>query len=163
MEDYLWPGNARELRNIVERAIILGRGKRIDLDLIQNHIGLEPEPDRNLPIVLHKSSDQAERELIYRALIEIRMAVEELRSLVLGHVRKSGDKSDLSYPVNTRTFSNKAESIEEENLNLGTMEKNLIKEALDRFQRNRRKAARVLGIGERTLYRKLKEYDLEAY
>ena len=162
MEDYTWPGNVRELRNITERIIILGKGKRIDLRLIQEHMGLQPEVDSNLPVILHKTSDQAERELIYRALIEIRMAVEELRSLALGRAQSTRMKPDHGYPLDTNTVQN-GNAGKEDNLNIVEMEKNLIKKALERFRRNRRKAARVLGIGERTLYRKLKEYDLEDY
>jgi DNA-binding NtrC family response regulator len=162
MEDYNWPGNVRELRNIIERIIILGKGKRIDLPLIQEHLGLQPEVDSNLPVILHKTSDQAERELIYRALIEIRMAVEELRSLALGRVQSSQKKSDHGYLVDTNTVQGN-NTDEEDNLNIAEIEKNLIKKALEQFRRNRRKAANALGIGERTLYRKLKEYDLEDY
>lgn len=162
MENHNWPGNVRELRNIIERIIILGKGKRIDLPLIQVHMGLEPEVESNLPVILHKSSDQAERELIYRALIEIRMAVEELRSLALGRIPNTPKKSDNTDSMGTN------DSIEdvidnENNLNIMQMEITLIKKALDRFRRNRRKAASALGIGERTLYRKLKEYDLEDF
>ncbi|MFC1502148.1 sigma-54 interaction domain-containing protein [bacterium] len=163
LEEYSWPGNARELRNIMERVIILGKGKRIDRALIQNHIVTEPETDRNLPVVLHKSTDQAERELIYRALIEIRMAVEEIRSMILGRIPNGKKKSEFNYPFEAAGESKEVESIEKENLNIINMEKSLIKEALDRFRRNRRKAAKALGIGERTLYRKLKEYNLEDY
>ncbi|MCK5149028.1 sigma-54-dependent Fis family transcriptional regulator [bacterium] len=147
MEDYAWPGNIRELRNLVERLIILEKGRQIDKVIIQRHMGQTPEGHRNLPVHLKKTTEQAERELIYRALIDLRMAVEDIRTMLLS-------KTQNVQPVNMTTPDNNT-------LDLKSMEQQLIEKALQIYHGNRRKAAEALGLGERTLYRKLKEYGLE--
>ncbi|MCJ7811848.1 sigma-54 dependent transcriptional regulator [bacterium] len=161
MENYSWPGNIRELRNVVERVIVLGKGERVDQTLLESHIGQEVDLERNLPVIVHKTSDQVEREIIYRALLDIRVVVEEIRSLFLGSrvrdVKRMGMYSPLQADVSQRSdLSN-----QEQQLTLKEMEKIEIEKALNRQRGNKRKAAKVLGIGERTLYRKLKEYYLE--
>jgi transcriptional regulator with GAF, ATPase, and Fis domain len=159
LENYSWPGNIRELRNVVERVIILERGQKIDRVLLESHLGVGFESERNLPVATHKTTDQAERELIYRALLDIRVAVEEVRSLLT-------ENRPQRLPVSS--VNSNHDAIEEARLvsleqdfNLNGIEKRQIIKALDRFAGNRRKAARALGIGERTLYRKLKEFGIE--
>ena len=156
METYSWPGNIRELRNMIERIIILEKGQMIDKSLLETHLTKDMELDRNLPVVLPKSSEQTERELMYRALIDIRLAIEELRSLIVGQSPQKIEKIGFQEPLRTDVPTHA-----EEEMTLKEMEKIQIEKALERYRRNRRKAARALGIGERTLYRKLKEYGLE--
>ena len=159
MENYSWPGNIRELRNLVERVIILEKGQKVDRALLESHLEKGLDFERNLPVPTHKSSDQAERELIYRALLDIRLAVEELRRLLL-------ENRTFRAPISP--LDSKPEHIEDarstdlsQDYNLDEQEKQQIIRALDRFAGNRRKAAKALGIGERTLYRKLREYGIE--
>jgi DNA-binding NtrC family response regulator len=158
MENYSWPGNIRELRNTVERVIILEKGQKIDRALLESHLGEGFVSERNLPVATHKTTDQAERELIYRALLDIRVAVEEVRRLLL---------ENRTFRLPVASADTKHESIEDahtaelQDFNLDGIEKQQIIKALDRFTGNRRKAAKALGIGERTLYRKLKEYGIE--
>jgi len=149
MTHYAWPGNVRELRNLVERLIVLEKGHRIDLNTLERHMGATPETPRNLPIPLNKTTDQAERELIYRALIDLRMAVEDIRNMLL-----TQPQTGMQQAIETV-------SIDDLPLDLKTVEKQLIERALHEHHGSRRKAAQALGLGERTLYRKLKEYDLE--
>lgn len=149
MTQYAWPGNIRELRNLVERLIILEKGRRIDRPTIERHMGQPAEQARNLPIPLKKTTDQAERELIYRALIDLRMAVEDIRNML------------ITQPVSGVSAADENSAIDEMPLNLKTVEKQLIERALQENHGNRRRAAVALGLGERTLYRKLKEYGLE--
>ncbi len=161
MEDYSWPGNIRELRNLVERMIILGKGEQVDQSTIIDHIEQIVEPDRNLPVVAHKTSDQAEREIIYRALLDIRVAVEEIRSLLLGNRVKHVDRSHVDFPFQTEVSRTEDLSHAEQQLTIKEMERIEIEKALNRYKGNKRKVAKALGIGERTLYRKLKEYHIE--
>ncbi len=162
LENHSWPGNIRELRNLIERIIVLEGGNRIDGATIRSHIRDAQEIDRNLPMVVHKTSEQAERELIYRALIDMRIMLEDIRSMMLNQPSHTGNinlRSPISHAVPDQAESPKSE----ESLSIKEMEKQQIMKALDQFRRNRRKAAKALGIGLRTLYRKLKEYDLEEY
>jgi DNA-binding NtrC family response regulator len=159
MESYSWPGNIRELRNVVERSIILEKGQKIDRPALETHLGEGPGFERNLPVATHKSSDQAEREIIYRALLEIRVAVEEVRRLLIEN--RTPRIGDAVIDSGHESIADGRPSAPGQDFSLEGMEKGQILKALDRFAGNRRKAARALGIGERTLYRKLKEYGVD--
>jgi len=159
LESYSWPGNIRELRNVVERAIILEKGQRIERALLEPHLGEGPEFERNLPVATHKSSDQAEREIIYRALLDIRVAVEEVRRFLIEN--RTPRLADAALDPRHEPIEDARTSEFRQDYSLDGVEKQQILRALDRFAGNRRKAARALGIGERTLYRKLKEYGID--
>lgn len=160
MQHYSWPGNIRELRNIIERILVLEKGRRVDRQMLEPHLHIDPEFNRNLPVVLHKTTDQAERELIYRALIELRMTVEEIHSILLGRGSSPRVTPDNPFSFQTEvTVDNSLKNVE--NISLKNFEKIHIKKVLERSNGNRRNAAKALGIGERTLYRKLKEYGLD--
>jgi len=160
MQNYAWPGNIRELRNVVERIIILEKGRLIDRAMLEVHIGKEIESSRNLPVIAHKTSDQAERELIYRVLLDIRMAVEDIHSFILGQPTRTYNGTNLRSPFQAEVRT-QTSPLPDDERTLNEIEKIHIEKTLDRFGGNRRKAAKSLGIGERTLYRKLKEYGLD--
>jgi transcriptional regulator with PAS, ATPase and Fis domain len=162
LENHPWPGNIRELRNLIERVIVLEKGNRINEDTLNYHLRAESEIDHNLPMVVHKTSEQAERELIYRALIDLRIMIEEIHSAILDRSKLMKD-IHLQTPIPSEIQPQMGSKQSDESLSIKEMEKQQIMKALDRFKRNRRKVAKVLGIGERTLYRRLKEYDLEDY
>ncbi len=157
LKDYGWPGNVRELRNVVESMLVLTKGARIDVgDLekfLRGHsIGRE---ERALPVPLGKSVEQAERELILRALLDIKGNILDLRNMLsdrLQDLESSRAASPVSVSARTASLEN--------GLSLQAMERMMIEEALERYKGNRRIAARVLNISERTLYRKIKEYGL---
>ncbi len=152
LETHNWPGNIRELRNVIERIIVLEKGRRIDAQTLRLHIGSIEEPSRNLPVLSGKTADQAERELIYRALLDIRIAIEELKQQISG----------MDTPYNHDVFSAQdTHGLPVPPEDLRTLERDQIEKALNYYHGNRRKAAKALKIGERTLYRKLKEYGLE--
>jgi len=163
LEEYSWPGNIRELKNVIERVLILGKGEKIDDKLLVSHLKTNiPEDDRNLPVVLNKSPDQAERELIYRALVDLRLAVEDIRTFI--RTNYNPPFKTIPNPIPTElpvTPIDEPVLNEDTKFNLRDMEKILIEQALKEFKGNRRKAARALGIGERTLYRKIKEHNIE--
>ena len=153
LKEYQWPGNIRELRNVVERIIILEKGRQITLSDLDKHLHSRDESPRNLPVIINRTSEEAERELIYRALIDLRMAVEEIRT----HLSGRTTMPQSIHPEN-QAFSSPND---QETLDLRVVEKSLIQKALSQYMGNRRKAAEALGIGVRTLYRKLKEYNIE--
>jgi DNA-binding NtrC family response regulator len=169
MMEHSWPGNIRELKNFVESLILIERGRRIDEMILQRHLPRGAEMDHRLPVPVNRTSEELEREFIYRALIEIKNEIAQLRELMVGRYiapprrLKSGFADtavvqDLSGEMTAELDhdhqgGNAFESIED-------MEKRLITEALERTSGNKRKAAGLLKISERTLYRKIKEYNL---
>ncbi|MBN1893820.1 sigma-54-dependent Fis family transcriptional regulator [bacterium] len=162
LENHSWPGNIRELRHVIERAIILEAGQMIDGTAMKKHIQEDSRLENALPVLLHKSADQSERELIYRALVDIRMALEDLRRLVIGAFPVQISGEDIGPGFEGGSASREENRVlEHEDLSIKNAEKKQIEKALEQFKHNRRKAAKALGMGERTLYRKLKEFGLE--
>lgn len=147
--NYSWPGNIRELRNTIESAVTLNITGTLDESLFIQLLKRELPPHeetRNLPISLHKSGADFEREMIYRALIEIKKDLVELKQAFFEKPQTNG--SINGYDV-------------EEISPLYEVEKNSIIKALNYSKGNKRLAAKALKISERTLYRKIKEYDIE--
>jgi len=158
LKEYHWPGNVRELRNVVESMLILENGKHIEADHIRKYLKefkAAAVEDRNLPVHIGKSVEQAERELILRALLDIKSNILELRNIIDEQVRTNGGARTHQDPMAVQ------QPPEEPSLSLQEMEHRMIAEALQRFKGNRRVAARALNVSERTLYRKIKEYGLE--
>jgi DNA-binding NtrC family response regulator len=158
LKAYSWPGNVREVRNVVESMLVLEGGKALEAEdvrkhLRDDHLGVE---ERGLPVPLSKSVEEAERELMLRALLDIKGNIVELRNLVSQQIRAL-EVSHQGQPVSAAQRN----PSEEPDLSLSGMERKMIVEALERHKGNRRVAARVLKISERTLYRKIKEYGLE--
>lgn len=196
---YRWPGNVRELRNVAEQIEVLIRDKEVSAADIRPYLrGVRTEQDRSelLPVV-RKSEDSAdarERELIYRALFELRSQVRRMWEELKKRSPAPGDGpdeyppliEDVAYEIegdeevrlrssenvgNGRQDAQEPEKIpdepedagaEEEEETFPTLEdaeRELITRALKTFNGNRRQTARTLGISERTLYRKLKEFE----
>jgi DNA-binding NtrC family response regulator len=157
LKTYAWPGNVRELRNLVESLVVLKRGTRIEpADLDPYLRDQHPEGDeRSLPVPLGKSVEQAERELILRALLDIKGNIMELKSLIAARGSGAADPRAQAHDALAVRPAH-----EQPSLSLGEMERRMIAEALDRYKGNRRVAARSLNISERTLYRKIKEFGL---
>jgi len=157
LKSYHWPGNVRELRNVVESMLIIENGKYLTVDDVRKYLKEQKNAgeDRNLPVHLGRSVEQAERELILRALLDIKGNILDLRNMIDEGVRKASDSGRLHQGP---AYVNG--NAEESNLSLQQMEQRMITEALQRFKGNRRIAARALNISERTLYRKIKEYGL---
>ena len=171
LQEYDWPGNVRELRNLVDHLAFLGpRGQVEPRDLLP-HLERPPTLGTHLPVPTSKTPDQSERELIYFALLDLKREVSELRRLVedrlvsplpgtapaapiypLEEVAIADDKMEKATPVLAPDAQERT---------LKDLEKEAIEQALDRVGGNRKKAADILAIGVRTLYRKLDEYDLK--
>lgn len=147
LKNYSWPGNIRELKNTIETAIALNRGKTLSeemfSDLVSDYVDFDEQ--RQLPVFLRKSPEDADRELMYRALFEIKKDIMELKDLI-------------THRFNVEDFNRSGNG--DDVLSIRDLEKDAIIKALDKTKGSKRKAARLLNISERTLYRKLKEYDI---
>jgi DNA-binding NtrC family response regulator len=155
-----WPGNVRQLRNLIESMVVLAPGAEIRASDIPADI-LEG-PGTLLPVrILNRDHPGGagghELEFILRSLVELKLQVEELRRRLDDQPQRvqvielvSEGDGDGDQPVVYRAGMTMAE-----------VEKAAIEAALREYRGNRRKAAEVLGIGERTLYRKIKTYRLE--
>jgi DNA-binding NtrC family response regulator len=168
LREHSWPGNIRELKNFVESLIVIERGRRIDEMILQRHLPRGVEMDHRLPVPVNRTTEEVEREFIYRALIDLKNEIAQLRELLVGRYiapprrLKSGL---MEAPVIHEVGNEVAELADDHHSptafeSIEDMEKRLITEALARTNGNKRKAASLLKISERTLYRKIKEYNL---
>ena len=203
--NYRWPGNIRELKNIVEQLSILSEEKLITAAIL--HELIPNITQRNLPSITGKSDGtdfMQEREILYKLLFDMKGDLNDLKSLVFELIKNN----DLSVPniASLRQMSTDAaggsyapafsgnqfgsdtfdsfqrspaqdgkpiiisaaeqeafqqSEIVEESLSIESAEKDLITKALKKYRGRRRDAAKELGISERTLYRKIKQYELQ--
>ena len=151
---YPWPGNVRELRNVIDTAVVLAPEGRITSGLVDSQLGGGPSSEETLlPVPLHRTKDEAEREMIYGSILAMHRDVRELLSLVR--------QAERIKPLETmkEVFPEGSASAPEVQP-LSSLERTAIRDALGATGGNRRKAANLLGISERTLYRKIKEFGL---
>lgn len=180
LQSYAWPGNVRELRNLIEHLVFLAPRALVEPEDLLPHLG--SQPTRHLPVPTNKTPDQSERELIYFALLDLKHEVAELRAAVERNARPPvaptvvqpiapEESSQPIYPVEDAPYHpadpQRPAAIHlpknaaiEPLPSLKDREREAIEQALDRVGGNRRKAATLLGISTRTLYRKLNEYGL---
>jgi len=157
-----WPGNVRELRNFVETAIILNRGEVIRSEYVHNtlQLGQHKTTSDFLPVPINKTPEEAERELIYRTLISLKLDVTELKQMFQALVSNNFQSKPYSDIPADSDDEERDENAAVKPQTISGMERELIKETLNKFGGSRRKTARALQISERTLYRKIKEYGL---
>ena len=159
---YHWPGNVRELKNFIESRAILASGRKIETHDVLEYIEKQESSNRQLPVVTGKPSQAAEHELIFQALSGLRSEVVSLKNILLGQPVGNSKFSDLKpqevYGSDLKDYRVQEVAPEE---SLEDLEKVHIAKVLKRVSGNRRKAAKILGIGERTLYRKIEKYNLK--
>jgi DNA-binding NtrC family response regulator len=188
LENYRWPGNVRQLKNITEQISIIEQNREITSDILQQY--LPSITSKNLPALLSRQEDKnfsTEREILYKILFDMKRDMNDLKKLVLdmmgnNEMSVSGDHSriiqnlydaepDLATiektpkPVPFKEYDRKniqdTEEVIEESLSLEDKEIELITKALEKHHGKRKHAASELGISERTLYRKIKEHDIK--
>ena len=167
MKQYDWPGNIRELKNFVESVIILEKGNKISADIISKHLKnlLNDYDNKSLPVPLDKSSSQAEREVILQQLFVLRQEISSIKESI--EKNKNNEIKVLSDPNNLNQINNidNIKKVINDNmigeLGINELEKELIIKTLEKFNNNRRKTSKVLGLSERTLYRKINQYNIE--
>jgi DNA-binding NtrC family response regulator len=162
MKKYNWPGNVRELRNFVETALILNKGEVVNSSYVAKNLPVKSHElnATNLPVPLNMSPEQAEREIIYRTLLALKLEMTEIKQILINLTNGQQDIHNFQMDSNDSPMNFMDENNELKPSTLSAMERELIKETLQKFAGSRRKAARALQISERTLYRKIKEYGL---
>jgi transcriptional regulator with PAS, ATPase and Fis domain len=187
---YPWPGNVRQLKNLVEQLSVIETKREIDGFMLASYL---PQPNEKVTaLVGAKNTDSfSERELMYKFLFDMKKDLTELKKLVidvigqgitaplntdqnevLNRIYQEVNETNALIPrvlpaptVESNYQIKSADSFEvheevEESLSLEDREKELIRKALDKHRGKRKYAANELGISERTLYRKIKEYNL---
>jgi DNA-binding NtrC family response regulator len=207
LKRYRWPGNIRELKNLVEQLSVLSDEKNLDvMDIIDiaPHLAQSMLPSKSLSDKIPES--MSERDVFYNFLIDMKRDISQLKTFVTqlistnklefpqegdtksynpmaGYYNDAPIGSNVSFPkddylplyddeekgLSTKPIlldkyqidSYQKVEIVEDNLKLEDMEKGMIIKALKKFAGKRKEAAEILGISERTLYRKIKQFDLE--
>ena len=179
MKQYNWPGNVRELKNAIESLLAINKGERIQEDMVAKYLNFGSQDyvfNDSLPVPVNKESDSIERELILKQLLFLRQDVNELKQLFLS---KNNINIKSAEPTNKSLFAlpeKKGNQSYVKNIDDGLfkgikddvigeitmneLEKEIIERTLKNCNGNRRKTSKILDISERTLYRKLKEYEI---
>lgn len=190
LQNYRWPGNIRQLKNITEQISILEKEREITAETLKNYLPQELE-GTNLPMITNGSTKEesiSDREIIYKFLFDLKKDMVDLKKLVMAIIQAGGNmpateqnaqiiqrlyeeyqpmqNSSLSENIVIQTPLLHKENIihteVEESLSLEEQEKELIEKALNKHRGKRKSAAKELGISERTLYRKIKEYNIRS-
>ena len=169
LNTYHWPGNIRELKNLMESLVVLEKGKVITGSLMKNHLQIQGEDinfaSQNLPVPLDKDPATAERELIIRTLFHMNNEISEIKNMLSDKIMlpttyadSNSDDADNSRELddNPVAYTDK----EVGTVSMQDMEKELIISTLEKYRGNRRMTSKAIGISERTLYRKIKEYEI---
>ena len=169
-----WKGNIRELKNFVESIIVLEKGERITVEMVERHLGVEIKeatPNPALPMLMNQPPEAAERELILRQLFLLRQDVEFLKQFAtqgsiisnqmdVPMIGQESESLTSSFHINAESeYFIQNSSIGD--MSLEDLEREAIERTLKFFRNNRRATAKSLGMSERTLYRKIDQYGLE--
>ncbi len=188
---YKWPGNVRQLKNITEQISVLSPDRRITAQMLSQFIPQDQESTQLATIHREGGdhSFENEREILYKILFELRGNVNDMRR-EMSALKKQIDEVqggakgaqvpqvpvDLQntqlapiQPIQTLSPAMEDAVAEEyveperepETLNLNHLGRQMLEKALERNHGNRKKAAQELGISDRTLYRRLKQYGLD--
>ena len=176
---YKWPGNVRQLKNITEQISVLSEKREIDAETLSQFIPQDPESTELATIEnTGKHSYESERELLYKVLYELRGNVTELKQEIDALKKQLGEHGamtaqqyghSLPHIANGQMATVQAEDAVAEEIKNEPAEpmtreehdKKEIMEALEKANGRRREAAIALGISDRTLYRRLKQYGLD--
>lgn len=196
-----FPGNIRQLKNIIEQISVLEIDRNIDADKLVNYL---PRNESRLPALLENrdkgSEDFTERDILYKVLFDMKKDMTEMKRLILQLLEGDTSRSDLlekhgnlfneiesrkpspePAPQNEsqkqplliesgeeesrdeydEIIEDIAHELEDDSLSLEKKEKEMIIKALQKNNNKRKYAAQDLGISERTLYRKIKQYEID--
>lgn len=185
---YPWPGNIRQLKNVTEQISLLSEQREVTEEVLRAYL---PEVKSSLPMLASVKGAQNktfenEREILYQVLFDMRRDMEELKrqmnSLMTGDIPVAHHSTTTAYqtvedaifgehklsPISIAARPDDldiqdADEYVEEVMSLENAEREMIRKALIRSRGRRKQAAQELKISERTLYRKIKEYNLDNY
>jgi transcriptional regulator with PAS, ATPase and Fis domain len=193
LNNYRWPGNIRQLKNVTEQLSILEQKKEINGETLLKY--LPSDSVSNLPMLLReeaKGGDFSERDLLYKVLFDMKKDLTDLKKVV--STIMTGGTIDMQSEDTSRVFNaspyseplssniinstknqtanpnvtiqpaykiDAHEEVVDESLSLTDKEKEMILKAIEKHKGKRKQAAKELGISERTLYRKLNEYNIK--
>jgi transcriptional regulator with PAS, ATPase and Fis domain len=184
LENFNFPGNIRQLKNITEQISVIEQNRDITPEVLLNYIPVEQINAAHLPALVNNdrnSSNFSERDLFYKVVFDMKKELDELKQIV-AELFKAGVNSEgvqsfinelsikntqdvnsqnatIVVSSNTNNYNKPIEI--EESLSLEEKEIQMIKKALEKYRGKRKSAALELGISERTLYRKINEYNLD--
>jgi transcriptional regulator with PAS, ATPase and Fis domain len=182
LESYDWPGNIRQLRNIVEEISVMEESRMIDGETLKKYL---PDYHKSFPTVIPSETAHfdfnKDREILYKLIFDLKKEIDQIKDRLsqqtqpvflaeknpVHHQPDNGEVEIIYHgehyqdpPHNDEPTIIDVSQNEEESLSLQDREIDLIKKALEKHHGKRKKAAEELGISERTLYRKIKQYDL---
>ena len=190
LKKYFWPGNIRQLKNVTEQISIIENSRDIEPETLMKYLPQDNKSTFPVLLKTEEQSgDFSEREILYKVLFDMRKDITDLKQLVFNIIQNGESNStehesstslikkifnevpsyykpEPSIQIHTNELSERADENEEheileESLSLAGTEMELIKKALEKHKGKRKYAAKELGISERTLYRKIKEYDFK--
>jgi transcriptional regulator with PAS, ATPase and Fis domain len=190
LRNFRWPGNIRQLKNLTEQISIIEKNRMIDGAILLKYMPQGHSSELPVLYKGEDSGKFNERELLYKVLFDMKKDMNDLKQLVMNLLRQDNDISnnigenthliqrlykdletakDPSGPILVRRPEaqyDEQEAVQEpeefeESLSLEKKEMDFIRKALTKHEGKRKDAANELGISERTLYRKIKEYDIE--
>jgi transcriptional regulator with PAS, ATPase and Fis domain len=190
LEDYRWPGNVRQLKNVTEQVSIIESNHNVNAFTLAKYLPQQHATD--LPVLFRPegiSPDMSERDILYKILFDMKKDINELKKVVYNVIENPSDSinaresdsppvkkkyddfkplidQDSGITIHAKANGNSNEPIEEsevieESFSLQKKEEDMIRRALEKHRGRRKNAANDLGISERTLYRKIKEYGIE--
>lgn len=191
LQNYRWPGNIRQLKNITEQMSVIEQDRSIDATSLTQYLPVDQ--GSQLPVLVGEAKEDpsnfSEREILYKLLFDMKADLNDVKKLVMRVIQNDGhlDNSDASVELMKKVFQDEPVANEEassylqlpaqsrpevahdgddhveieETFSLMETEKELIRKALLKHGNKRKYAAKELGISERTLYRKIKEYNLK--
>lgn len=187
---YSWPGNVRQLKNITEQINVLEQERVVTAETLRYYLPQEGFGSGAMVLASGNNSEtqMSDREILYKVLFDMKGDLNDLKKLVLGMIQSGGqfepnaENAELMHKVFARETTSAAAPVNapistgvihlpqqgngsahidvEETLSLQDSEKELIVRALKKHKNKRKYAAEELGISERTLYRKIKEYNI---
>jgi len=189
--DYHWPGNVRQLKNITEQISIIEKERLIDAKTLRHYIPVHNQnklPALYHPV--DEKTFSSEREILYQILFDMKKDMNDLKKLVhdiLQNETEASNVKDDNAQLIRKLYQNEngnyipdqavpnrnvikpvaheniydTEEFVEESLSLEDKEVEMIRKSLEKHKGKRKHAARELGISERTLYRKIKEYNID--
>ena len=194
LKRYMFKGNIRELKNLVEQISLLETKRVLGAEALDKYLKA-PQTTMSLVPKAPEKAHVSEKEILYSVLFDMRKDMNELKKVVFRMLQEKKDGSAI-LEENESIFENVDKHVQdfaqpkllagsqgsanvssddfaqtpvrriapeegEEVLDLAQMEKDLITKALQKYPKSKRLSAKALGISERTLYRKIKQYDLE--